>query len=84
MPTISIITPFRNSADFIRETAESIFSQSYDDWEWILINDHSLQNEVELLKPYLRDSRVKLVKNTGKGISDALVTGFKIVSLSFS
>ncbi|MFN5846080.1 MAG: glycosyltransferase family 2 protein [Flavobacteriia bacterium] len=83
MPTISIITPFRNSADFIRETAESIFSQSYDDWEWILINDHSLQNEVELLKPYLRDSRVKLVRNTGKGISDALVTGFKIAEGTF-
>lgn len=78
MPAISILTPFRNSSDFIIVTADSIFNQSYQDWEWILINDHSQQKEEELLKSYLEDPRVKLVHNTGKGIRDALVAGFEI------
>lgn len=78
MPAITILTPFKNAAEHIVETAASIFDQSFQDWECILINDHSDENEEELLKFFLSDPRVKLVQNTGKGIRDALVTGFEI------
>lgn len=83
MPDITILTPFRNASDYIVETAGSIFDQSFQDWEWILINDHSEENEEKLLKPYMDDPRVKLVRNAGKGIRDALVTGFQIVEGTF-
>lgn len=83
MDKISILTPFRNAEKYIAETAQSIFRQSHTNWEWILINDHSEQNELECLKDFLLDERVKVIRNEGKGITDALVAGFKIATGDF-
>jgi glycosyltransferase involved in cell wall biosynthesis len=83
MPTISILTPFRNASGFIRETAASIFQQSFQDWEWILINDHSEEEEENHLEDYLNDPRVKLISANGKGITDALITGFAMAAGEF-
>lgn len=80
MPRISILTPFRNAERFILETANSILAQTHQDWEWILVNDHSEENEVEVLKEYLKDPRFRILQNTGKGIVDALCTAFEQVT----
>ncbi len=75
---ISILTPFyskKENENFIIETANSIFSQTETNWEWILINDFSEGNEEELLKSYFKDKRVKIFKNNEKGISNALILG---------
>jgi glycosyltransferase involved in cell wall biosynthesis len=77
MAKITILTPFRNASAFIGETACSIFNQTHADWEWILINDHTMENEVNVLNDVLQDPRVVLLDNQGKGIVDALVTGFE-------
>lgn len=83
MHKISIITPFKNTVKYIVQTAESIFAQTHSNWEWILINDHSTQNEEEQLNSYLKDNRVKLITNKGVGIVDALNTGMSLVSGDF-
>ena len=41
MKLVSIITPSFNRADIIHETAQSIFNQTYDNWEWIIVDDGS-------------------------------------------
>lgn len=74
---ISILTPYRNAEKYIRETALSIFGQTHADWEWILVNDHSSENELEALADLLHDPRIKLLENKGTGIVDALCTGFE-------
>ena len=83
MAKISIITPFRNAESYILETAKSIFKQNYTNWEWILINDHSLENEESILFPYLKDERVRIIHNKGKGITNALVSGLEIATGEF-
>jgi glycosyltransferase involved in cell wall biosynthesis len=78
MSKISILTPFKNAEKYILATAESILVQTETDWEWILVNDHSEQNEEELLEDLLRkDPRIRIFQNTGNGIIDALNTAFK-------
>ncbi|WP_341903368.1 glycosyltransferase family A protein [Fluviicola taffensis] len=74
MSLISILTPYRNAEKYIRETALSILEQAHTDWEWILVNDHSMENELEALADLLQDPRIKLLENSGKGIVDALCT----------
>ncbi|WP_042723073.1 glycosyltransferase family 2 protein, partial [Flavobacterium sp. B17] len=56
---VSIITPSYNSAEFIEETIHSVFSQTYENWEWLITDDLSKDNTVEILQKYT-DSRIKL------------------------
>lgn len=80
MSRISILTPYRNAEKYIRETALSILSQRHTDWEWILVNDHSAENESEAIADLLDDPRIVLLENKGKGIVDALCTAMACAS----
>jgi glycosyltransferase involved in cell wall biosynthesis len=77
MSLISILTPYRNASAYIRETALSVLAQTHTDWEWILVNDHSAENELEILDNLLDDPRIILLENKGRGIVDALCTAFE-------
>ena len=58
---VSIITPSYNRAQYVGETAASIFGQTYENWEWIIVDDGSTDNSMELLREYeAKDSRVKV------------------------
>lgn len=76
MARISILTPYRNAEKYLAETARSVLSQSYTDWEWILVNDHSTENELQVLQEFRDDPRIVLLENEGKGIVDALCLAF--------
>lgn len=61
---ISIVTPSYNSSKYIKETYNSIKSQSYENWEWIIIDDHSTDNSDEVINSIINnDSRVSFFKN---------------------
>ena len=58
---ISIITPSFNRAYIIDETAQSIFNQSNNNWEWIIVDDGSTDESWEKLQSYAsKDSRVRV------------------------
>jgi glycosyltransferase involved in cell wall biosynthesis len=76
MSLISILTPCRNAEKYIRETALSILGQTHTNWEWILVNDHSSENELEAIADLLQDGRIHVLENKGTGIVDALCTAF--------
>lgn len=62
-PKISIITPSFNRAHIIGETAASIFNQTSDDWEWVIVDDGSTDNSWDVLTSYAaKDDRVKIFK----------------------
>ena len=69
MPEVSIITPCYNSAKFLPETISSVLNQTFSDWEWLITDDCSSDNSVEIIKK-IADPRVKLTvadKNGGAG-----------------
>ena len=72
-PLVSILIPFKNTAEFLPECITSIIKQTYTNWELIIIDDYSLDNSAAIVKQFADgDSRIKLFKNTGSGIIDAL------------
>lgn len=60
---ISIIIPSYNRGDLISETLDSILSQTYTNWECIVIDDGSTDNGIDIVNSYCaKDKRMTLVK----------------------
>tara|TARA_Y100000031_G_scaffold87864_1_gene96557 strand:+ start:224 stop:412 length:189 start_codon:yes stop_codon:yes gene_type:complete len=51
-PFISVIIPTYNSEDFITKTLESVFSQTYDNYEVIVSGDGSTDSTVGVVKSF--------------------------------
>ncbi|MHC4664676.1 MAG: glycosyltransferase [Planctomycetota bacterium] len=51
-PKISVITPCKNRARFLRETIASILQQTFTDYEHVLVDGVSTDNTIEILKEY--------------------------------
>ena len=67
-PLISILTPCRNACGTLKETANSVFAQTYPHWEWLLIDDGSQDGTIELVHAMAaQDPRVKLIRNPVSG-----------------
>lgn len=59
-PSISILIPNYNKAPFLKPTLYSILNQSFSDWECIIVDDHSSDDSVSILKEFAeKDSRIK-------------------------
>lgn len=69
MSKVSVITPSYNSSLYISHAIHSVQSQSYQNWEMIIVDDCSSDNSVELIKEFKKkDKRIKLIplsKNVG-------------------
>ena len=77
-PLISILTPFKNTETFLAECLDSIISQTYTNWELLIVDDASTDNSYDLVNSYsVKDERIKLIKNNGNGIIDALRLAFE-------
>lgn len=76
----SIVIPVYNVEKYISKCLESIKNQSYDNFEVIIVNDGSKQNEEKIIKKYLKDSRFKYIKKENGGISDARNVGVKEIT----
>ena len=62
-PKVSIITPSYNRAKIISETAQSIFRQTYTNWEWIIVDDGSTDDSWEVINAYaIQDPRISVYK----------------------
>ena len=64
---VSIITPSYNSSRFIEECIDSVLSQTYDNWELLIVDDCSSDNSCEMIRKY-NDNRISLIeleKNIG-------------------
>lgn len=78
MDLISIIVPVYNVEEYLCECIDSILSQTYQKLEIILIDDGSADNCPKLCDSYAsKDSRIKVIHQTNKGLSAARNEGYK-------
>lgn len=77
MPLISIIVPVYNVEKVLHNCIESILSQTFTDFELLLIDDGSPDNSGAICDKYAdRDSRIKVIHKENAGVSTARNTGF--------
>ena len=86
-PLISIIIPNYNREDLIGETLASIISQSYTNWECLVIDDGSTDASFKVVEGYVaKDSRIKQYKrpdNYKKGACACRNYGFELAQGSY-
>jgi len=75
---VSIIMPVYNGDKFLRESIESVLSQTFKDFEFIIINDGSTDSSLSIIKEYSnKDSRIKIIDQKNKGVSTSRNNGIK-------
>ncbi len=60
---VSIIMPSYNTAGFISRSIESVIAQTYEEWELIIVDDCSVDDTDEIVRPFLKDTRIRYIKN---------------------
>ena len=63
---VSIITPAYNCKETIKETFDSVISQTFSDWEWIIIEDQSTDGSYEFIKELVKDDKRIILLQTDK------------------
>jgi len=62
MPKVSIIMPNRNNEKWLSKSIGSILNQTYKNWELIVVDDHSSDKSVNVIKSFMdRDSRIDCI-----------------------
>ena len=77
MPRFSVIIPLYNKSNYIAEALKSVCSQTFDDFELIIVNDCSTDNSLEIAKKN-NDSRITIIEHPqNKGLSASRNTGIQ-------
>lgn len=77
-PLFSVIIPCYNVENYIARTINSVLDQTFNDFEIILVNDGSVDNTGKILDEYLKkDTRIKVIHQKNKGVSEARNTGIR-------
>ena len=75
---ISIIVPIYNVENYLRQCLDSIMSQTYQNFECLLINDGSPDNSADICREYVeKDSRFRYFEKENGGVSSARNLGIE-------
>jgi len=78
-PKVSVIMPFYNCEKYLDKAISSILNQTFQDFEFIIINDASSDRSDEIIQKSLTDKRIVYIKNRErKGIVYNLNKGIEI------
>ena len=66
-PLVTIVMPTYNHGDYLASAIESVFSQSYNNWELFVIDNHSTDNTDQILAKY-SDPRLTVIKIQNQGV----------------
>jgi len=66
-PTVSVVIPTYNHAQFLRAAIQSVLDQTFRDWEAVIVNNYSEDETVEIVASY-DDPRIRLVDFHNHGI----------------
>lgn len=76
---ISVVMSVYNSRDYLKEAIESILNQTFKEFEFIIIDDGSTDDSIEIIRQYASiDSRIILIENESNiGLAGSLNKGIR-------
>ena len=67
---VSVILPVFNGEKYLAASIESILNQTYENFEFIIINDSSTDKSLQIIEKYKKqDERVVVISRKSKGLS---------------
>lgn len=73
MPIISVAMPVYNGERYLAEAIDSILTQTFTDFELIIIDDGSTDNSLQVLREYeKRDARIRLIARENRNLATTL------------
>lgn len=83
-PLVSIVMPVKNRQDRVRDAIDSIRAQSYTNWELLVVDDHSTDGTLDVLREFaVLDERISVLQNGGSGVSAARNHALRAISGHF-
>lgn len=77
MAAISVLMAVYNCEKYLREAIDSILNQTWSDFEFVIVDDGSTDNSLQILKEY-HDVRIKLITyGENRGVSYATNLGLR-------
>ena len=77
VPFFSVITVVKNNESKIKKTIDSILSQTFKNFEYIIIDGKSSDNSLQIINRYKKNIK-KIVSQKDKGIYDAMNKGLNL------
>ena len=72
MPKVSIIMPVYNKARYLTASLEALLSQTFQNWELIIVNDGSTDESAGIITEYVsKDPRISVISQNNQGVSAA-------------
>jgi glycosyltransferase involved in cell wall biosynthesis len=67
MPCVSVVIPTYNHRDYVLQTLDSVFGQTFSDYEVIVVNDGSPDDTAQVLKPLVDAGRIRYFEHANRG-----------------
>src|SRR5271157_3883591 len=81
-PLVSVVTPVHNTAPYLTDCIRSVLAQSYQAWEYIIVNNASTDGSLEIAESFAAvDSRIRIV-NTDRLLPQVVNFNFALRHIS--
>ena len=83
MARIAVIIPSYNCAPFVEQAVESVFRQTYSDYELIVVDDGSSDNTAQVLAKYSSNPKCRYYRQQNRGLPGARNAGARITNSEY-
>ena len=73
---VSIVVPVYNAEQYVAETLRSVFAQTYQNFEVIIVDDGSPDRSIDICRQFT-DPRIKIIQQSNRGLPGARNTGIR-------
>lgn len=78
-PEVTVLMPVFNASKYLDEAIVSILNQTFTDFEFLIINDGSTDNSLEIIQQYA-DIRIRVINQKNTGVAIALNNGLSLAT----